>query len=633
MNKTTSIRLAAMAVICAFAVAAAASAFGVPTFRANTKISRGDFEYADPEPSLATDKEGAVYNLWHVPIQKCTSTDWGETFDAPQRLTDEWSCDPCTAALPGGTIYYCYMEYGYGWDVRVAKSTDYGQTIDFDIEVVPRSESPDRPWIYAEGDTVWVMYIAFDTGTDVYVRRSDDGGQTWSNRIWVADGFIPGGIVRGRTGFDELHLCFMNYGGSGREVYVATSRDGGYTWPIQHVLDDFGDYGWIWGMFENVIADKKGNVYVVWPKGYDVEIEGQNYHAWHLVMRRSTDGGETFEPLIQVLSPQEEAEYITQQFAPNVPYPYYRAMNPWMDVDPYGRVNISFYDNRHGMADSNHDYWGMNYAIEALIKPSTKPDLIPQSPQALVFYPSIEISDQVFRFDSPRGGNMPPQEFNGIMADHRFVHCNWGDGRENYRQGETYYSKAVLGGESPAGWIQTGFNLLSFPAAPLFPDPFYMGGFPPVWDVFERLNPYTKELETYPGDFRRVEVGRGYVLTASQPGQLTYPGLESPLDVFEISLPRQGETHIGCPFDAVIPFDDLSIRDENTGNVRSATEDLNSADPWLNWALQYYDTAAGEFKEAGPSELGLDDSQIRPWYGYIAYSNYDDLTLLVPGPE
>jgi hypothetical protein len=629
MTRAALLRLAAWTVVIVFGAGMVAQAAGVPVFRMNTKISRGDFEYADPEPSLATDGEGAVYNLWHLPVQKATSTDWGETFDAPQRLTDAWSCDSCTAALPGGTIYYCYMEYHNNWEVHVAKSTDYGQTLDFNKVVVPMSESPDRPWIYAEGDKVWVMYIAFDTGTTVYVRRSDDGGVTWGNRASVATGFIPGGIVRGRVGFDELHLCYMYYGGSDREVHVATSRDGGQTWPIQHTLGDYGDYGWIWGMFENVIADGKGNVYVVWPKGYDVNIGGQNYHSWHLVMRRSTDGGTTFEPEVQVLSPQEEAQYIVKAFASGS---YYRPMNPWMDIDPYGRINISFCDNRLGRADTSHDYWSLNYTIQALIKPSTKPDLTPQSPPALVFYPSVQVSDQSWRFDSPRGNNMPPQEFNGIMADHRFVHCNWGDGRDNYRQGETYYSKAVIGGESPAGWIQTGYNLISFPAGPLFPDPFYMDGFPSIWDTLERLNPYTKEMETYPGDFKRVDSGRGYVLTASQPGVLTYPGFEPSVDTFEIALPVQGQTYIGCPFDAVIPFDDLSIRDENTGNVRSATEDLNSADPWLNWALQYYDTGAGAFKEAGPSELGLDDDAMRAWYGYIAYSNYDNLTLLVPRP-
>ena len=99
---------------------------------------------------------------------------------------------------------------------------------------------------------------------------------------------------------------------------------------------------------------------------------------------------------------------------------------------------------------------------------------------------------------------------------------------------------------------------------------------------------------------------------------------------FAIPVPRFGFTLVGTPYDLVINMDDLRVKHVPSGVIRTAAEDIDAGDPWLNWNSIYLNSATGSFEIAAPSDLGGDDDSLRPWYGYAVYSYTDDLELLVP---
>jgi hypothetical protein len=182
----------------------------------------------------------------------------------------------------------------------------------------------------------------------------------------------------------------------------------------------------------------------------------------------------------------------------------------------------------------------------------------------------------------------------------------------------------------PNGWINPGWNWISFPLVPIDPDPASMFGYAKVENKLYWWHPVKKEIKLYPNDFTTVETGKGYTLLASEVLNPSYLG--SPVKgTVEIDIPEQGWIWFGHPKDVALPLSSCSVRDNGSGIVRSATADAANADPWLNWNILYWDSGADEARLLLPGGGG-DDTMLRPWHGYRLWAMKRNLTLLVPDP-
>ena len=136
-----------------------------------------------------------------------------------------------------------------------------------------------------------------------------------------------------------------------------------------------------------------------------------------------------------------------------------------------------------------------------------------------------------------------------------------------------------------------------------------------------------KNFELYPDDFDDLERGRGYLLRLlvdRQPSYQAYPAVGD----FEILLPRAGWTWIGHPFDHDTPLLDVSVRDNGSGITRTGWDDYQDPNGWVNWNILWWDSSVDSWKLLGFE--GADDDTLHAWYGYLVWSNVDDLTLIVP---
>lgn len=134
---------------------------------------------------------------------------------------------------------------------------------------------------------------------------------------------------------------------------------------------------------------------------------------------------------------------------------------------------------------------------------------------------------------------------------------------------------------------------------------------------------------TYPDDFTNVFLGLGYFLRVPE-GALTpnYFGLAAPA-LYHVKLPGPGWAHLGCTRNRPVPMPAISVVDVNTGDRRTALEDMNSGDPWLNWKWYYYNPIT-DLQEIASPEEGYDDIMVRPWFGYKVWANRGGVAVFIP---
>ena len=181
---------------------------------------------------------------------------------------------------------------------------------------------------------------------------------------------------------------------------------------------------------------------------------------------------------------------------------------------------------------------------------------------------------------------------------------------------------------APAGFINPGWNWISIPAEPYEPKAGRIFGEANVNNKLFRWDAVNKNVELYPNDFTKMEVGRGYLLFSTTDQLPSYDARPSETGDFEIPLTNMGWTWIGQPHPWATPVDELAVRDEATGVVRTAWQDYTAPDSWVNWNIVYWDSMNDTCRLVGFD--GVDDTILRPWMGYRIWTNRDGLTLLVP---
>ncbi len=277
---------------------------GGSTFSAPVQVSNGSGEWGFPlSHSMALDKAGNIYIAWagsgppggSYGIFISRSSDAGATFSVPVSLTNTYALRPQVTVDPSGKI-----------DIVWLALTGRTQT---------SPGSPDSPPQYAYDFTA-------------YFSQSSDGGNTFSPATAVFTSQEQNSSQQSpsiQLAVDASgNIYVLGEGGGGQFVLVARSNNGGATFSITYVQNQpisSPDSA-------KMALDAAGNIDVVWTHWIN---------RYHVLFSRSTDGGATFSPPVDLtpLSPGAES--------------------PKMAVDSSGNINVAWLDYSPG-------YFGVFFA-------------------------------------------------------------------------------------------------------------------------------------------------------------------------------------------------------------------------------------------------------------------------------
>lgn len=252
--------------------------------------------------------------------------------------------DPTLAFCGDGTAVYGYLDYTAAYQPHrliVGRSDDGGQSWQ-GPGVLHEGSIPfaDKPYIACAPDDgsfyanrAYMSWTHFSFGSSpIRVAYSSDRGLSWQGATNISGSGVQGSIpVAGRDG--EVFVFWL---GSG--LRFARSTNGGQTWGPDTLVtgvDSIGDSPFFRrNSFPTAGIDVSGgehdgNVYVAWS---DASLGDPD-----IVFTRSTDGGDTWSPLLRVND--DPVGNGRDQFF------------PWMAVDENGLVHLMWHDQR-GDADN-----------------------------------------------------------------------------------------------------------------------------------------------------------------------------------------------------------------------------------------------------------------------------------------
>ena len=196
--------------------------------------------------SLAIDDDGALHAVW----TQLGTTNIQSPADRPDPVD--------TTQLPIGQIFY-------------KRSLDGGRSWSDDLALTARAVGTDSASVAAAGRSVYVVWRAVDGDRlRVFFQRSADQGATWSAPVAVSDN--PSGVSTSAPSLaaagDSLYVVWPDgraqlVGGrlaTTKEVYLATSSDGGRSWSAAQSVstpDAFSSY-------TAAIAASPDAVHVAW---------------------------------------------------------------------------------------------------------------------------------------------------------------------------------------------------------------------------------------------------------------------------------------------------------------------------------------------------------------------------------
>jgi hypothetical protein len=147
-----------------------------------------------------------------------------------------------------------------------------------------------------------------------------------------------------------------------------------------------------------------------------------------------------------------------------------------------------------------------------------------------------------------------------------------------------------------------------------------------MWDSVK------KTFLLFPLDFETLEVGQGYLYLnyfGARADQLDIEYAAVPVPIAgRVLIPEEGRSMIAIPNGQPLWQGDILVKNNGTGEIRTAVEDRAAAEHWLNWNWVYWSFAGSTYDIVG---LGNDDEMVQPWYSYQLWAYQRDLTLIFPG--
>jgi hypothetical protein len=143
-----------------------------------------------------------------------------------------------------------------------------------------------------------------------------------------------------------------------------------------------------------------------------------------------------------------------------------------------------------------------------------------------------------------------------------------------------------------------------------------------------------KTYTLYPDDFSVLAVGQGYIILNYFVGKrapseldIVYPAVPI-APPGRVSVPRPGWNAIAITNGQPLWIGHILIRNEATGEIRTALSDRDAAQPWLNWNWVFWDVNRRTYDLVG---FGNTETMVKPWYEYEIWALQSDLTLIFPG--
>lgn len=268
---------------------------------------------------------------------------------------------PDAAFGPNGTLYVTYVNLeGTGNDPQelwLASSTDGGATFSGSLPITGRYAFQAQIAV-DRSDTLYVTYLhASEVGLlsiagtpSIVMQRSSDGGHTFSSPVQVSDPsriHVGAGtpVIDSNRNVDVLYEDFK---GDARDFLNLP----GPAWesPFALVLTRSTDHGQSFGGGQEVDSNlmPSGRFLVYLPQLPSVAAgpNGSLYVAWadarsgadRVYLRRSTDGGQTWQPLVNVTGSVSDAKV--------------SAWLPAIAVSPGGRVDVLYYQGHRDTGDN-----------------------------------------------------------------------------------------------------------------------------------------------------------------------------------------------------------------------------------------------------------------------------------------
>lgn len=328
---------------------------GGPTEQEDLTISlifgpnvRVDDTGSDPSrqgfPSIAVNKTGTIYVAWHddrtthsnqfYDIFMSKSTDAGKSFDVNVRVDDgdlmTRQYFPCVAVDNSGIIHVVWQDNRNGeWDIYYAQSTDSGLTFGANKGVDNSGNDTsvqEYPSIATDANgRLFVSWSHYRNGTaQIRLARSIDGGASFEPSVRVSDSIPSISLVDAPSVTTDIHgnvyVSWFDNRDGSSHIYLSKSTDGGQSFGPDIQVDDATNKS---RGAPSIKTDTIGNLYAVW-------IDTRNDKE-DIYFAKSTDGGFTFGTNIPVSYVDDD---MIEQWWPS------------LAVDGIGTIFVSWTDRR-----------------------------------------------------------------------------------------------------------------------------------------------------------------------------------------------------------------------------------------------------------------------------------------------
>ncbi len=324
--------------------------------------------------ALASRLEGSRYGC-SLEVSVDGGRLWAPASPVPTLPVGATSCyAPQVAFGPGGELFYLFLGLSGAANspmgAFLVTSTDYAKHFSAPRRVLgPRNYMVSMAIDDSAGGLGRIHLVWLSTSTPpttdgfeptnnpILADYSDDGGKTFSQPVRVSDPtrqrVVAPALVLGPN--HSVTVAYFDLGADARDyeglqgptwsgkwsLVVATSNDAGRSFTTGSVVDDqvtsSSRVMLIFTMAPPAIAvDHRGRVFVAWSDA--------RYGSTDVVLRRSTNGGRTWDPLVRINN--DQAGDASVQYLPH------------LSVAPDGRVDATWLDRRGDVNDTyNNTYY------------------------------------------------------------------------------------------------------------------------------------------------------------------------------------------------------------------------------------------------------------------------------------